>query len=196
MELAVFALPVLMGILNRYPRGVLAWGPYVVGLVVGLAVYLISGNVYAAATVAGLYIAGETFGWGKWLSTVPRWDDPYYVQNLYNGSGLIARDDGKNNGIHWLANKVFKETEDFKNYSILALMIRGFYWYAPILLALALFGITPFWLAGVLSIAVAISMPISYFLAYLMFGETNYWSRGEHIFGVVQGIALSMALTV
>lgn len=193
-QIAIFALPIIMGVLNRYPRGVAAWGPYPVGAFLGLVIYLSTHNAYAAATIAGLYILGESFGWGKWLSTVPCWDDQYYTQAIYNGGMLIARNDGKSNGIHWLAEKVAKETKDFRKYAISALVIRGFYWYAPILFALAFFGITPIWLAAILAVSVGILMPISYLLAYWTVGETTYWPRGEHIFGVVQGLALSLAL--
>jgi hypothetical protein len=184
-----------MGILNRYPRGVLSWGPFPVGVIVGLAVYLSTYNLYASATVTALYIAGESFGWGKWLNTVPQWNSTAYSQEAYNSSDLFTRKDGKSNGIHWMANKVFREDRDFRNYAILALMIRGFYWYAPILIALAAFGVTPIWLAAALAVSVGILMPISYFLAYSIFGA-GYWPKGEHIFGAIQGLALSLALTV
>ena len=195
MESIALALPLLLGVLNRYPRGVLAWGPYPIGALLGVIVYLASSNLYASAATTVFYILGESFGWGKWLSVVPRWDDSYYTQKQYNESGLVERKDGKSNGVHWLASKVAKETEDFRKYSKAALAIRGFYWYAPIFAALAILGVTPIWLAIVLSVAVGLLMPVSYYLAYLVFGE-GYWPGGEHIFGVVQGIALALALTV
>jgi len=151
-------------------------------------------NYVAAGAFFGLYVAGESFGWGKWLATVPMWNDKAYTQDMYMKSPHYARDDGKNNGVHLLANLLAKETKDFRSYAWYALMFRGLLWYAPIFTALAFIGVIN-WFALPLVAVVAVMFPICYGLTYKLFGS-KYWTMGELLYGFVQGVAMAIALAV
>ena len=193
--------PIFNSILNRYPRGTYSWGPWAVGPTMGLIIFLITSNYIAALAFVALYIAGESFGWGKWLAAIPIAHDKSFTQEMYNSGEvkasnipLIERKDGKSNGVHLLANLISKETEDFRSYAWYALMFRGLLWYAPIFGMFAFLGVANMFVAVIAAIVVAIMFPICYNLTYKLFGQATYWPYGELLYGFVQGSAVAIAL--
>lgn len=185
--------PIVNSILNRWPRGTYSWGPWVAAAVLSVMVFLITSNYIAAGAFFAAYVVGESFGWGKWLATIPYWKDKSYTQEMYMKSPWYARDDGKNNGVHFLANLCAKETKDFRAYAWYALMFRGALWYAPILIALTFAGvISPISVLFDITI-IAVAFPIVYGKAYDLFGK-SYWTMGELIYGFVQGAVVAISL--
>lgn len=198
----LFLYPIVNSILNRWPRGTFNWGPWVASAVLAVLIFLITSNYYAAGAFFVLYAVGESFGWGKWLATVPHWDNKAVTQEMYNSGSLTAsgipllqRKDGKNNGVHLLANLISKETEDFKSYAWWALFFRGILWQAPIFIALSFLGvISPFVVPFAIAI-VAFGFPLSYAATYKVFGE-KYWTAGELLYGLIQGLVMAIALSI
>jgi len=194
--------PIINAILNRWPRGTYSWGPWVAAAVLSVMIFLVTSNYIAAGVFFATYVAGESFGWGKWLATIPYWNDKSFTQEMYNtgevkasGIPLLERDDGKNNGVHLLANLCAKETKNFRSYAWYALMFRGALWYTPILIGLAFTGaINPFIVPFALTI-IAVLFPIIYGLTHRLFGNA-YWKMGELMYGFVQGLVIAGSLAV
>jgi hypothetical protein len=145
-------------------------------------------------SVAIVYMLGESFGWGKWLQTIP-FIMERRSQEDYNTSNVIRRDSGKDNGIHAIANAIFKEHKNYAGYAITALMIRALYWWVPFYLMLDVF-IRTSELSSMLAILfLGITFPLSYMISYSI-SPKNYWARGEYIYGFCQGVALSFVLLI
>ena len=83
-------------ILNRL-RGMRGFVAKIIGLLLGILVYLLYGNYYVAIVVCAGYIAGESFGWGEWIGNLA-------VHK--NNTRTKALEDGKSNGIQWLATHI------------------------------------------------------------------------------------------
>jgi hypothetical protein len=198
----IFIYPIINAILNRWPRGTFSWGPWAAGAVLASLIFLITSNPFAAGAFFVLYGVGESFGWGKWLATVPHWNNKAITQEMYNSGELKAsniplleRKDGKNNGVHLLANLVSKEMEDFRSYAWWALFFRGILWQAPIFIAFAFLGvINPFIVPFAIAI-LAFAFPLSYAATYKLFGG-KYWTAGELLYGLIQGLVMAIALLV
>lgn len=197
----LFAYPFINAILNRWPRGTYSWGPFVTAAVLAVLIFLITWNYFAAGAFFAAYVAGESFGWGKWLSTVPYWNDKTITQEMYNNGTLMAgstptiqRDDGKNNGVHLLANLLCKEEKDFKGYAWWALVFRGLLWALPIYIALTALGAISIFFAPFAVILLAFAFPICYNLTFKMFGD-SYWTMGELLYGLVQGVIMAIGLS-
>lgn len=171
-----------MLILNRL-RGMFSWFAWVIGILLGLAVFIIFDNPYVALLVMAGYIAGESMGWGEWFG------------GLINGATNIPKKrNGQGNGIEFLATRLFDI--DTVGYHITALFIRGFYWWILALLPLA-------WHVGLGSvllavIALAIAFPMSVIIAKECTFTFSYvetpWHRSEVIYGGVINIVLPLLI--
>ena len=75
-------------------RGTYGWFAKVNGVVLGLLVYLVFGNLYVSLAVAIGYVLGESFGWGEWVGNLS-------VHRKETTDTL--EDEGKNNGIQYVA---------------------------------------------------------------------------------------------
>jgi hypothetical protein len=194
MELLLLgSLPVLCAILNRVRGGglgIAGGSAYIAGGAIGALVLAATFNLVAAIAFVVAYLAGESFGWGKWIGAVPHWDDKNFTQVDYLASPLYPRKDGKNNGIHFLANLIADEKLDFRTYSWWALVFRAALWWVLPLTALAVTGAIPWYIAVVGVPVLAFAFPVAYSEAYKMFGD-KYWERGEMIHGALQGSVLS-----
>jgi len=209
----LLALPFVMAVLNR-------WRGSRMDQLIGSDLWFIKNGAPVAAVglmlivvgltqdwligfLAGLaYFGGETFGWAKWVRSAPFWWTDW--QKQYNRNWL-ARETGKSSGIHQIANFFFKETEDFTNYAILALILRGIWWWAPFYTVLAFFNVVSVSIAIIATIAMGLLFPVCYYIGgklhevdslrnSIFFGI--YMNNAEKIYGFAQGviIALSFAL--
>jgi hypothetical protein len=191
-------LPFAFAVLNRVRGGglgIAGASAYIAGGAKAALVFLATFNPWAAGAFFVAYIAGESFGWGKWISMVPFWVDKGFTQQDYLKSPAYARNDGKNNGVHWLANKIAPETKDFRAYGQVALILRGALWWALPLAALTATGAIH-WAAAIGGVALlAWLFPIVYAEAYKLTGD-KYWTWGEVAHGFVQGLVLAVAFAV
>ena len=170
----------MMTIANRL-RGTYSWFAKVNGVVLGLLVYLVFGNTYVSLAVAIGYIIGESFGWGEWVGTLS-----------CNRTAVENNEEGKNNGIQWLASKVIDPSKDWINYCRVALSIRGFYWW---FLALApLYFVADSLLITVSILFLSIGFPIACEIGYLLrnkdysFWKLSYkggWEMQEGVYGLL-----------
>lgn len=175
----------MMLILNRL-RGTDGLWSKIIGLLLALVVQIAFGNPYVATAVGLGYIIGESFGWGEWVGTLS-----------CNRTAVEANEEGKNNGIQWLASKVFKPETDWLNYCRVALTIRGFYWWLPTLAPLYFVGFNPYYLAiavVLLGVGFPIACEIGYRTSKLFslnkpyFQMTGGWEHQEVWYGVIQDL--------
>ncbi len=90
-----------------------------------------------------LYIAGESYSFGKWVG--------YLVSN--NGAIELDNKAGtKFPFIHQTANFFISQEKNYKRYCQLALSIRGLYWWTPIMIVLAYADLINWYMAFINSI--------------------------------------------
>lgn len=177
-----------MTILNRL-RGTYSWMSKVNGVVLGLLCYLVYGNYYVAIAVAIGYVAGESFGWGDWIGTL--------AENSYL-SKPEPYEEGKNNGIQWLARKIVPDyATNMINYCRVALTIRGIYWWLPTLAPLYFVGFNPYYLA-IAVVLLGVGFPLACEIGYRTqklfsvnkpyFQMTGGWEHQEVWYGVIQDL--------
>lgn len=146
----------------------------------------------AGVCAAVLYIAGESFAWGKWVGAI-----------LRRSSNPAVGDGRSFPYIHYIANSIIKEESDYLNYSRLALVIRGFIWWSPLLILAGVYGLS-WWIVAVNSLLLAIAFPISVELGrVLKFKFTVWkiecegaWSRQEIIYGFFQFLCVTATLVI
>lgn len=155
---------------------------------VGLSMFLATFNIFFAIGSMVLYGVGETFGWGKWIQSVQGWGN--WTQEQYNLTEIAKREEGRNNGIHMLANKIFAEDKDFMKYSIMALILRSALWWVPMFFLALILGVTSFIGFLMASVIVCLAFPIAFYAAFKIKGAEGYWELGEYIYGFGQGFAL------
>jgi len=178
-------------ILNRL-RGTWSWFSKVIGLLVAIAVYWVSDNYYVAIASGLGYIAGESMGWGAWVGTLscyPRGKEPKNTKYDY---------EGKNNGIYWIASKFYDPISDWYKFSMVALVLRGIYWWLPVTLPLTyLYGILPVVIALVLGVLFPIACILGYKFRRTKIGKwTGGWEISELIYGAMQDVALIIGVLV
>lgn len=188
----VYFLPLIYLIWNRV-RGTTGKGGIIGGVLTAGILFFLTSNSIASILAGIFYIIGESWGWGKWLITVPHWGDSSW-QKTFNET-LLSRDDGKNNGIHFIADAVFPQEKKFASYAKFALILRGLWWWVPIFITLYAFSLTS--IIGVLvgSLLVSIPFPFLYRFAYDKL-DTDFWPWGEYLYGFFQGLALMIVLLV
>ena len=174
-----------MLILNRL-RGTQGLWSKIIGLLLALIVQIAFGNPYVSVAVGLGYIIGESFGWGEWVGTLS-----------CNRTAVENNEEGKNNGIQWLASKVVSPTKDWLNYCRVALTIRGFYWWLPTLAPLYFVGFSVESLA-IAIILLSVGFPLACELGYRtskMFEFNKYgfsvvggWEHQEVWYGLMQDL--------
>ena len=173
----------MMTILNRL-RGTEGLWSKIIGLLLALVVQIAFDNPYVSVAVGLGYTIGESFGWGEWIGTLT--GDRNFKQ---------LNEEGKNNGIQWLASKVIDPAKDWINYCRVALTIRGFYWWLPTLAPLYFVGFSVVSITvavAVLSIGFPIACEIGYYTSKLWnFKHMNGgWEHSEVWYGLVQDVVL------
>ena len=183
-------------------------GNHLYGLWIALVLGVATTNTLLGLAVLVAYFIGEAKGWGEWvgsLSRVEPWDEEL-LQYCYKDN------EGKTFPfIHQIANSVYKEqiegtfeqrAKQYKKYTTLAIMLRGFWWWSLIYFTLAIFGAISYELALGISLSLATAFPIAceigrrwdftntYDLKLIKLNFSQGWENQEVIYGMFQGIAL------
>ena len=182
-------------ILNRL-RGTQGLWSKIIGLLLALVVQIAFNNTYVALAVGLGYIIGESFGWGEWIGNL----------SVHKSDVGVLGDEGKNNGIQWLASKIVPDyTTNYINYCRVALSIRGFYWWIPTLAPLYFVGFSVELLTFMI-LALSIGFPIACELGYYFRDKISFekfglsysggWELQEGFYGLMQDMVLiSLVLT-
>lgn len=175
-----------MLILNRL-RGTNEVWSKIIGLLLALVVQIAFDNPYVSVAVGLGYIIGESFGWGEWVGNLS-------VHRKETTATL--EDEGKNNGIQWLASKIVPNyTTNYINYCRVALTIRGFYWWLPTLAPLYFVGLS--WVAIAVAVAVlSVGFPVACEVGYRLRDKIKFhryglsiaggWEIQEAVYGLIQ----------
>jgi len=191
-ELILLLFPFVAAITNRFPRGILSFGPFIVGPLLGGMLYLATGSWMLGAVFVALYLIGESFGWGKWLNAISL----KMTLEEYNQSMWIKRDDGQNIGVHQLADLIAGEKKNYKRYANVALFFRGIVWWGPFFGAMAIMGYATAIYAVIATLIAGIAFPLSYNLTYKFEQKLPfkaYWTQGELLYGFIFGSLIAGA---
>ena len=148
---------------------------------------------YYGIVAGGLYMLGESMGWGKWVGSLCHPESTITLEARY------ADDEGTRFPfIHKTANAIVKERENYLRYCQVALGIRGLYWWLPLLMFMAVVEITSYWLAILGSILLGIGFPLACYIGSKLdyngkLWKINYskgWENQELVYGLMQGIVL------
>lgn len=178
--------------LNRL-RGTNSIWSKIIGLFL-IGLFSIFINIWAAVAVGVLYVLGESMGWGKWIGGIMH-------QNTGPATPEELADlEGRDNGIHFIANTIISETKNYYDYCIIALSLRGFYWFGLMFLPLVIGGFLSFPLYLVFSILLGIAFPISielgrwskdkFTIDTKYFKVMGHWEHSEIWYGLFQDIVL------
>lgn len=156
--------------------------------------------------VVVLYVVGESGAWGKWVS---------YLCEPINHPLEYDNDDGtKFPYIHYIANTIVNQRKHYRLYCIVALSLRGLYWWLPLYTLLGwLFG--NIYLGISLGITIGILFSVSSILSnkYLfkfifdyrekirmkntiVYECKNNWERQEVIYGTFQEVTLWLLIII
>lgn len=169
-------------------------GVHIYALYLVLLIGFLSTYYYGILAVV-LFLIGESFAWGKWVG--------YLVSD--NGEKEYWNDNGKNFPfIHQIANNLVDELECYKSYCQVALAIRGFIWWTPLLVLLGYINLLSWYQVVANTIILSIGFPIAcelskkwkfnYQSKYLMI-DTN-WEKQEVIYGFIQFICLTFSIFI
>lgn len=177
----------MMFIFNRL-RGTNGVWSKCIGLLLALVLMIVFHNTYVALAVGLGYIIGESFGRGEWIGTLS-----------CNRTVVENNEEGKNNGIQWLASRFASPTKDWLNYCRVALSIRGFYWWLPTLAPLYFVGFSVE-LLTVMILALSIGFPIACELGYYFRDKVSFekfglsysggWEIQDGFYGLMQDLVL------
>ena len=142
-----------------------------------------------------LFLAGESLAFGKWVGYLT------YPEN-YDKEQFEANKKGSNFPfIHQAANYFINQSNPYK-YSILALSIRGLYWWLPLYLLFAHIGLINYFEAIIIGIMLGIGFPIACILSrkftfkfkYRYLECTDNWHRQELIYGFFQSLCVTFSV--
>lgn len=146
-----------------------------------------------------LYILGESFAWGKWVG---------WLTN-YAGVGKpdYNNDDGRSFPyIHYIAQAIVKQENDYTTYCEIALAIRGLFWWTPLLILLGSIDLISWYQVAISSIFLAVGFPVACYLGTLLKVEykskylnlSQGWENQEVFYGLFHwiGIALVIMLNI
>ena len=162
------------------------------GLVLYVLFFSIDKNIYYSIAILILYVLGESYGWGVWAGAMG-YDEPA-KELMMNGS----QEEARHTGIRQIADFLIGPKKYGWFNAALALAIRGFYWFAPLLLIVFFRGHI-----GVSTLVAALfilsfGFPLSFTFARMssMYGGINRsefktaWEQGEVWYGAMQDLVL------
>ena len=157
----------------------------------GIHLGSISVSIIYGFVLALLFLAGESLAFGKWVGYLT------YPEN-YDKELFEANKKGSNFPfIHQTANYFINQSKPY-HYSVLALSIRGLYWWLPLYLLFAYIGLINYFEAIFIGILLGIGFPIACILSrklnfrfkYKYLECTDNWHRQELIYGFFQGLGV------
>lgn len=142
-----------------------------------------------------LYIAGESFAWGKWVG----WLTDYEKTSKPD----YDNDDGRSFPyIHYIAQAIVKQEDDYTTYCEIALAIRGLFWWLPLLILLGIIDLISWYQVAFSSIFLAVGFPVACYLGTLLKVEykskylnmSRGWENQELVYGFFHWIGISLVI--
>ena len=155
-----------------------------------VVVTMLSEWYYGLAFVV-LFVAGESYAWGKWIGYLVDYEDehsPEYDSKVGKSFPYI----------HYIANAIVSERVNYKKYCQVALTLRGLVWFAPMYAVLWYAGLINWIEVVIISIVLAVGFPIAAYVGRnldynKMFGILEFkrgWENQEVVYGLIQGMCL------
>ena len=155
-----------------------------------VVVTMLSEWYYGLAFVV-LFVAGESYAWGKWIGYLVDYEDehsPEYGSKVGKSFPYI----------HYIANAIVSERVNYKRYCQVALALRGFVWFAPMYSLLGYAELINWIEVAVISIVLAVGFPIAAYAGRnwdynAKFGVLEFkrgWENQEVVYGLIQGMCL------
>ena len=155
-----------------------------------ILVSILSNPTYGFVS-ALLFLAGESLAFGKWVGflTYPENYNKEQFENNKAGSNFPF--------IHQTSNILINQSKPYQ-YSVLALSIRGLYWWLPLYLLFGYIGLINYYEAVIIGFLLGIGFPISCLLSrkfsfrfkYKYLECTDNWHRQELIYGFFHGLGM------
>ena len=180
-------------------------GNHLYGLIIATILGVV-GGVWLGLAVFVAYIIGEAKGWGEWVGSLTR-HEPWDEQML---QGNYKDEEGKTFPfIYQIANFFIKEKIDgtfeeqcrqYRKHATLALMLRGMYWWLPVYLVMAAFGVISFGVAVIAGVVLGAAFPLAcelgrrwkfervYDLKFIKLSFSQGWENQEVVYGAMQGL--------
>ena len=187
-------------LLNRWRgTGVIFWkikGVQIYALYLGLLIGFLSTYYYGLLTSL-LFIIGESFAWGKWVGSLCHPENiTDEVKNSKCGKSFPY--------IHYMANYIQNQDKDYKLYCQIALAIRGFIWWSPIMILIGYIGLLDWYAVLLNTIILSIGFPIaciigknidiSYNSKYLNLSKG--WENQEVVYGIIQFVCITLTILI
>lgn len=181
----------MRGIGNIY-KGIT--GTMIYALYFGLLVGLLTHYYYGLMAII-LFLFGESFAFGKWVGFLVDYEDkhtPEYDSKVGKSFPYI----------HYLANYIVKEKENYKLYCQVALTIRGFTWWTPLLILLGSIDLMSWYQVVASSIVLSIGFPFACWVGrnWTFEYKTKYfftkrgWENQEVVYGMIQFLYISFPM--
>ena len=183
-------------------------GNHLYGLYIALVLGIATMNAWLGLSILVAYLIGEAKGWGEWVGSLTR-HEPWDEQML---QGNYKDDEGKTFPfIYQISNFFIKEKIDgtfeeqckqYRRHATLALILRGMYWWLPVYLVLATFGVISWYMAVIAGVVLGLVFPIaaelgrrwefdkSYDLKFIKLSFSQGWENQEVVYGAFQGIVM------
>lgn len=183
-------------------------GNHLYGLWIALVLGVATMNAWLGLSVFVAYLIGEAKGWGEWVGSLTR-HEPWTEELLEHN---YKDDEGKTFPfIYQISNFFIKEKIDgtfeeqckqYRKHATLALMLRGIYWWLPVYLVLAAFGVISWYCAVIAGIGLGAAFPIAaeigrhwkftrtYDLKFIELSFSQGWENQEVVYGAFQGIVM------
>jgi hypothetical protein len=189
-------------------------GNHLYGLYLALVIGLVTMNAWLGVAVLVAYLVGEAKGWGEWVGSLTRhepWDEEMLQRNYRDEEGKTFP------FIHQIANSVCKEQIDgsfeerakqYRKYATLALMLRGFYWWLPVYLVVAAFGVISWYVAVIAGLVLGLMFPIAaelgkrwkfervYDLKFIKLSFSRGWENQEIVYGAIQFVCITLTILI
>ena len=177
--------------------GNIIYALYIAGIV-GCAYALTFGGWISVSygLLAGLlYIAGESFAWGKWVGYLTSEDGALEYDNKTGRSFPY---------IHYIANSIVDQEMNYRLYCQIALAIRGAIWWLPVLGVMYFANIIPMWLLIVNTIVAGIGFPRAceigkrwkYAKQSKWLNMSEGWENQEVVYGMIQFVIFTLPILV
>ena len=183
-------------------------GNHLYGLWITLVLGVATMHAWLGLAILIAYLVGESKGWGEWVGSLSR-VEPWTEEHL---QGDYKDDEGKTFPfIYQISNFFIKEKIDgtfeeqckqYRKHATLALMLRGIYWWLPVYLVLAAFGVIGWQVAVIAGVVLGIVFPIAaeigrrikftriYDLKFIKLSFSPGWENQEIVYGALQGVVL------
>lgn len=174
-------------------------GNHLYGLFYAALFWFVSELWYVGLVAFICYLIGESKGWGEWVGALTRWEvkDEKWLERQY------LDDEGKTFPfIHQIANYFIREQtigsleaklKQYNKYAILALTLRGMFWFLPMSILAVVTGLLPWYIAVCSVILIGLAFPLACYLGKLtnLNGKLwfiNYsrgWENQELYYGII-----------